>query len=147
MRLIPIGRVHSDFKTKDDAPRQGRLVNNISTIEIYDDYVEGIKEVKDITHIIVLYWGDQSNREVIRTKTPFSSKEIGVFATRSPNRPNPIAFCVCEVIGVLDNKIKVKHLDALDGSEVLDIKVYSAELDSYPLAKSPDKKLDWYKWF
>ena len=141
MELIPIGKVHSDFKTKGDAPRQGRLVNNISTIEIFDEYVPGIKEVKCMTHIIVLYWGHQSDREVIRTKTPFSTTEIGVFATRSPNRPNPIAFCVCEVVKVSDSEIKVKYLDAIDGSIVLDLKVYSAELDSYPEAKSPDKKL------
>jgi len=141
MELVPIGRVHSDFKTKEEAPRQGRLVNNISTIEIFPEYVPGIKEVKEMTHIIVLYWGDQSNRQVIRTKTPFSSTEIGVFATRSPNRPNPIAFCVCEVVEVTAHEIKVRHLDALDGSSVLDLKVYSSELDSYPEAKSPDKKL------
>jgi len=141
MELIPIGKIHSDFKTKSEAPRQGRLVNNISTIEVFDDYIEGIKEVKDVTHIIVLYWGDQSDRKVIRTKTPFSTTEIGVFATRSPNRPNPIAFCVCEVVEVSDREIKVKHLDALNGSSVLDLKVYSSELDSYPEAKSPDKKL------
>lgn len=140
MKLTPIGKIHSDFKTKEDAPRQGRLVNNISTIEIFDDYIGGIKEVKDITHIIVLYWGDQSDRKVIRTKTPYSTTEIGVFATRSPNRPNPIAFCVCEVVEVSDHEIKVKHLDALDGSSLLDLKVYSSELDSYPKAKSPDKK-------
>lgn len=142
MELIAIGRIHSDFKSKEDAPRQGRLVNNISTIEIFDDFVPGIKEVKDMTHIIVLYWQDQSNRQVIRTKTPFSTTEIGVFATRSPNRPNPIALCVCEVVEVLGNEIKVKYLDALDGSYVLDLKVYSSELDSYPEAKSPDKKLN-----
>lgn len=141
MKLVPIGRIHSDYKTKDDAPRQGRLVKNISTIEIFDDYVPGIKEVEDMTHIIVLYWQDQSDRQVIRTKTPFSTTEIGVFATRSPNRPNPIAFCVCEVVEVSGSEIKVKYLDALDGSSVLDLKVYSSELDSYPEAKSPDKKL------
>jgi len=141
MQLVPIGKIHSDYKTKEDAPRQGKLARNISTIEIFDAYVDGIKEVKDMTHIIVLYWGDQSNRQVIRTKTPFSTTEIGVFATRSPNRPNPIAFCVCEVVDVSDHEIKVRYLDALDGSSVLDLKVYSSELDSYPEAKSPDKKL------
>jgi tRNA-Thr(GGU) m(6)t(6)A37 methyltransferase TsaA len=141
MELVPIGRIRSDYKTKEEAPRQGRLVDNISTIEIFDDYVPGIKEVKDMTHMIVLYWQDQSNRKVIRTKTPFSTTEIGVFATRSPNRPNPIAFCVCEVVEVSGSEIKVKYLDALDGSSLVDLKVYSAELDSYPEAKSPDKKL------
>ena len=140
MKLMSIGKIHSDFKRKEDAPRQGWLVNNISTIEIFDDFVDGIKEIKEISHIVVLYWQDQSNRQIIRTKTPFSATEIGVFATRSPNRPNPIAFCVCEVVEVSSNRIKVKYLDALDGSSVLDIKVYSAELDSYPEVKSHDNE-------
>jgi len=136
MELIPIGKVNSVYKEKKDAPRQGKLSKNSSTLEIFKDYRGGIKELKNLTHIIVLYWGDQSDRKVIRSKTPFSETEIGVFATRSPNRPNPIAFCVCEVLEVTDRTIKVNNLDALDGSSILDIKVYVPELDSYPDAKS-----------
>lgn len=139
MNLAPIGKVNSAFETKDHAPRQGRLVETISTIEMYDDYLAGLREVKDLTHVIVLYWGHDSNREIIRTKTPFSNDKIGVFATRSPNRPNPIAVCVCEVIEVKGNRLKVKYLDAINGSEVLDIKVYSAALDCFPEAKSPER--------
>ncbi len=60
---------------------------------------------------------------------------MGVFSTRSPNRPNPVAFCVAEVVEVKDNCLKVRNLDALDQSPLLDIKAYSAEIDAYPEAK------------
>lgn len=134
MELKEIGRVHSPYKKRGDAPCQGKLKDTISEIEIFDEYLPGIKSLDELSHIIVLYWGDRADRSVVETKTPFSDRVLGVFSTRSPNRPNPIAFCVCEILEVGENTITVKNLDALDGSPVLDIKVYSAKIDCYPEA-------------
>lgn len=130
MKLTSIGTVHSSYKTKKEAPKQGEYANETATIEIFPEYVEGLKDVSDLEHIVVLYWQDRSDRSVLSTKTPFSDKVYGVFATRSPNRPNPIALCVGKVISVQNNKLEVTGLDALDESAVLDIKVYSSLLDT-----------------
>lgn len=135
MKLKQIGQIHSPYKTKEDAPKQGKFQNDISEIEVFDHYKEALTGVENLSHLIVLYWGDQANRERFETSPPWSTDTFGVFATRSPNRPNPIAFCVVEVVEVTELSIKVKHLDALDKSPLLDIKAYDAAIDAYPHAK------------
>ena len=67
---------------------------------------------------------------MLQTVTPGGPELKGVFATRSPARPNPIAFCIAEVIRMDGNRIYVKGVDALDGSPLLDIKPYSYQIDS-----------------
>lgn len=135
MMFKPIGRIHSVYKEKKEAPKQGKFKEVVSEIEIFSDYVAALRGVEGLTHLLVLYWGDQANREVTETIPPWTSEKFGVFSTRSPNRPNPIAFCVVEVVEVQENKLRVKHLDALDQSPLLDIKAYDPEIDCYPEAR------------
>ncbi|MDK2992671.1 MAG: hypothetical protein PWP48_1904 [Clostridiales bacterium] len=134
MELRPIGVIHSPYKEKKDAPRQGRLSNNEITIEIYPEFVDGLQGIEQVTHLIVLYWGHLADRGILQTVTPFSPEVKGVFACRSPNRPNPIAFCIADLIRRDGNILTVRGVDALDGSALLDIKAYSGELDSIPEA-------------
>ena len=137
MELRPIGVIHSPYQERKDAPRQGRLSDNEITLEIYPEFSQGLKIIDKVSHIIVLYWGDRANRETLQSFTPFSKEEmIGVFASRSPNRPNPIAFCVADLIRCEGNLLTVRGVDALDGSPLLDIKVYSPAIDSIPTATS-----------
>lgn len=135
MELKQIGIIHSPYQTKKEAPKQGKFEDKISEIELFDEYKAGLKNIEKLTHLIILYWGSQSDRQILETKTPWSEETMGVFPTRSPNRPNPVAFCVAEVVEVKDNCLKVRNLDALDQSPLLDIKAYSAEIDAYPEAK------------
>lgn len=141
IELKKIGVIHSEYKNKKEAPRQGALSSNISTIEIFPQYVKALKRIDELSHIIVLYWGDKSDRNSLESIPPWEKedKTYGVFSIRSPNRPNPIALCVCKILSVEDNLIKVTGLDALDGSPLLDIKAYAPELDSYPEAMSHKK--------
>lgn len=136
MELKPIGIVHSVYKEKKDAPRQGRLSDQESVIEIFQDYSQALKEIEKVSHLFVLYWGDRSDRSVLQSSTPFSEEPIGVFASRSPNRPNPIAICVVDLIKKEGDRLVVRGLDALDDSLVLDIKVYSSGIDCISTAKS-----------
>lgn len=130
MNLKRIGVIHSPWKEKGDAPFQGRKANEEMTIEILSQYADGLKDIDRASHLIVLYWCDRAGREKLRTVTPHGPEERGVFACRSPARPNPIAFCVAELLQVKGNLLVVRGLDALDGSPLLDIKPYSSELDS-----------------
>jgi len=124
-KLRQIGVVRSPYKTRKDAPFQGRHTEDIATLEIFEEYEPGLLDIEDCSHLIVLYWLDRGNRSVLKTRTPWGPKVHGVFATRSPNRPNPIGFCVADLVERNGRFLKVRGLDALDGSPLIDIKPYS----------------------
>ncbi|SHM15499.1 tRNA-Thr(GGU) m(6)t(6)A37 methyltransferase TsaA [Caldanaerovirga acetigignens] len=130
MELMPIGKIHSPYRTVKEAPRQGRLSDDISEIEIYPKFCGGLEGIESASHLIVLYWCHLASRDTLQTRTPFGPEIRGVFACRSPSRPNPIAFCVAELLEVRENRLVVKGLDAVDGSPLIDIKPYSSDLDS-----------------
>jgi len=77
----------------------------------------------------VLCWFDRADRSVLRAIPPGTSAEKGVFAIRSPDRPNPVSLCLVDLIGINDSVLQVRGLDAFDGTPVIDIKVYSADID------------------
>jgi tRNA-Thr(GGU) m(6)t(6)A37 methyltransferase TsaA len=134
MQLTPIGVIHSPYKQRGDAPRQGRLSENEITLEIYPQFAAALQDVARCSHLIVLYWGDRANREILQSRTPFSEAPVGVFSSRSPNRPNPIAFCVADLVRQEDYRLIVRGVDALDGSPLLDLKAYAPALDAIPQA-------------
>ncbi len=127
--LVPIGMIHSSYRKKGNAPHQGRLSTATSEIEIFPEYAEGLKDVAELPHLIILYWLDRADRRTLTAIPPHSKKEHGVFATRSPNRPNPIGFAVTDILRIDGARLIVKGLDAFDGTPVLDIKPYSPEID------------------
>jgi tRNA-Thr(GGU) m(6)t(6)A37 methyltransferase TsaA len=129
----PIGVVRSPYRTTKDAPRQGRLAPEVrSEIAIFEPFREGVGDLGGARHIIVLYWLDRAKRDTMFATPPGTTEEKPVFATRSPNRPNPIGLCVVEVKGISIGCITVAGLDAIDGTPVLDIKPYSAGIDCVP---------------
>ncbi|QRN84364.1 tRNA (N6-threonylcarbamoyladenosine(37)-N6)-methyltransferase TrmO [Chloroflexota bacterium] len=132
MKLTTIGIIHSPYKQRGDAPRQGRLAEALSEIEVYPEFGDALISVEHLSHLIVLYWQDRSDRTMLKSCTPFSEDMVGIFASRSPNRPNPIAFCVAEIVEIKGNIITVRGLDALDNSPLLDMKVYSTQIDCVP---------------
>ncbi|WP_214020118.1 tRNA (N6-threonylcarbamoyladenosine(37)-N6)-methyltransferase TrmO [Methanoculleus sp.] len=127
--LNPIGYVSSPYKRKRDAPRQGRLTDTETEIVIDERYLPGLFRVEEKKHLFVLCWFDRSDRTALRATPPHNPVEHGVFATRSPNRPNPISLSLVDVIDITGGRIRVRGLEALDGTPVLDIKPYSEEID------------------
>ncbi|KHO62994.1 tRNA-Thr(GGU) m(6)t(6)A37 methyltransferase TsaA [Thermoanaerobacter sp. YS13] len=138
MELISIGVIHSPYKKRGEAPHQGRVSDKEAVLEIYPEFQDGLHDIESKKHIIVLYWCHLGKRDVIKTVTPWGPEVKGVFATRSPSRPNPIAFCVADIVKIERNKLYVKGVDALDGSPILDIKPYVYEIDSI---KGPEDTL------
>ena len=131
MELTPIGVIHSPYKKRGQAPRQGRLSNNEVTLEIYPEFVPALKGIDRYSHLIVLYWADRADREILQSYTPHNDQErVGVFSSRSPNRPNPISYCAASLLRQEGDQLIVRWIDALDGSPLLDIKPYSPALDS-----------------
>lgn len=135
MELKQIGIIHSTYKKREDAPRQGRLSDQIQEIELYPEYIDGLKGMEEITHLILLYWFHQADRDILQTTPPVDTEKRGVFTTRSPHRPNPIAFTVAEIVNIEGNRIKVRGIEAIDGTPLLDIKMYSPKLDCIEKAK------------
>jgi len=127
--LRPIGIVRSPYRAMEDAPHQGAFSDAECTVEIYPDYAPGIRDVEGHDHLIILYWLDRADRTRLTAVPPHTLTEHGVFATRSPNRPNPIGLAVVQLKRREVNLLIVTGLDALDGTPVLDIKPFSLGID------------------
>ncbi|OPY36236.1 MAG: S-adenosyl-L-methionine-binding protein [Methanoregula sp. PtaU1.Bin051] len=128
--LHPIGYVRSPYKKQGDAPRQGRMSDTVSEIVIDPAYRDGLLGLDERKHLIILSWFDRADRSTLRAIPPHDTAEHGVFAIRSPDRPNPIAICLVDLLGIHDGVLRVRGLDAFDGTPVIDIKPYFADIDS-----------------
>ncbi len=120
-----IGRVFNDFE--EEIPDGYKEM--ISCIKVYDEYTDCLKGIEEHSHITILSWFDRSDRTVKQVH-PMGDPEnplTGVFATRSPVRPNPVAVTVCELKEREENELYVKGLDALNGTPIIDIKSYSSK--------------------
>ncbi len=133
-RLTEIGRVRNDHT--DEIPEDYK--ERASTIEIHSEFVDCLQGIEEHSHIVVVSWFHRSDRTLKRVH-PMGNTEnplTGVFATRSPARPNPLAITVCELLKANDNILIVKGLDSFDDTPVIDIKSYShhmvAENPRYP---------------
>jgi tRNA-Thr(GGU) m(6)t(6)A37 methyltransferase TsaA len=113
----PVGIVHSGFKIPEGTPIQPAASNGDSaTIEIYPEYLEGLKDLDGFSHIYVIFHLHQITKHPL-TVIPFLDTEPrGVFATRSPGRPNPIGISVVKLIKIEGPVIYIQNHDILDGS-------------------------------
>ncbi len=128
--ISPIGVIHSPHKTIEDMPVQPKGASGFEGYAIVDErYEEGLRDLEGFSHIYLLY----SFHMVTRTEllvTPFlDSRPRGVFATRSPLRPNHIGLSIVELAAVEKNKVFIKGVDILDGTPLLDIKPYIKKFD------------------
>lgn len=133
MELKYIGVIHSPYRKREDAPRQGK---GISEIEVFEDFAEGLRDIETFSHLHVLYWLHGSDGFSLSVRTPWDPNPHGLFATRSPDRPNPIGYSVVRLLERKGNVIRVEGLDAIEGTKVLDIKPYVPGIDSMKEANS-----------
>ena len=123
-KLRIIGRVRGDIADRDDAPKNYTESSRTGTLEIFPEYREALDGVKAGQVIVVLCWLHLSDREVLKVhpRGDRSRALRGVFATRSPDRPNPISISELKVAAIRDTQLEVEGLDILDGTPVIDIK-------------------------
>jgi len=119
-----IGLIRSSLKTLEDCPLQEAEDAPEADIEIFDDYIDGIKDLKAGSEIVLLTWLHEADRSVIKcvTRRNDAMNPVGVFSTRSPDRPNPIGLHKTTIVRISKNKIKVSNLEALDQTPLIDIK-------------------------
>ncbi|MDI6898598.1 MAG: tRNA (N6-threonylcarbamoyladenosine(37)-N6)-methyltransferase TrmO [Methanolinea sp.] len=129
LELVPIGHVRSPFRGRKDAPRQGRLEPVVSEIVVRPEFGDGLFQLDEKKHLFVLCWFDRADRTKLRAIPPHDPVERGVFATRSPDRPNPVSLTLVDLVSIDGRVLSVRGLDALDGTPVIDIKPYSEDID------------------
>ena len=126
----------------------GEWKDVVTDLVINEEYKDALTGLEDYSHLVVIYWMHEVKTCDIRHipqgkigKVP----EVGIFACRCPQRPNPIGISTTEIISVKDNIIKVKGLDVIDNTPILDIKPYTPQYDSALNAKVPEwvDKLDY----
>jgi tRNA (adenine37-N6)-methyltransferase len=122
--LHVIGMVHGDITRLEDAPKNYDASDRIGTLEIFPQYQDGLDGIVPGQTIVVLFWLHKSNRDILKVypRGDRSRGLRGVFATRSPVRPNPIAISELKVLAVHGNRLEVSGLDILDGTPIIDIK-------------------------
>ena len=129
--LHPIGVIHSPYKESKDIPIQGRFNDDIEAwIELNNEYVKGLKDLDKFSHAILLFYFHKSGKETIEGKPFLEDDKHGIFAIRSPHRPNHIGFSVVKIKNIKDNKIFFTEVDMIDGTPLLDIKPYIKYFDS-----------------
>jgi len=140
-----IGRIRTPWKIRKDCPRnarQARETGAICTIEIDPRWTQALKGVETCSHLVVLYWMDQSRRDLV-LQVPggdcATGMQRGTFSLRSPARPNPIAMSVVQLVKVEGTHLSVISLDCLDGTPLIDLKPYFASTDSIP-----DAEVGWH---
>jgi tRNA-Thr(GGU) m(6)t(6)A37 methyltransferase TsaA len=128
-----IGVIHSPFKKREGMPIQPAGADGVQgTVEVFQEFTEGLQDLEGFSHIILLYHFHQSTDAVLRV-TPFmDSQPRGVFSTRAPKRPNPIGISVVKLIKIEGSTLHIENVDIIDATPLLDIKPYVPEFDHYP---------------
>ena len=122
--LVPVGWVESPLLERAQAPRQGDEGAPDAWLVFEPGVVEALRDLRAGTEIIVLTWLDRADRDVLvtRPRDDHARPPAGVFATRSPDRPNPIGLHRVHVLAVRGRRVHVRPLEALDGTPVIDVK-------------------------
>jgi tRNA-Thr(GGU) m(6)t(6)A37 methyltransferase TsaA len=124
LSLVPIGRVESPLTDPADAPKQGHEGGPEAFLVLDGSVLEGLEGIVPGARVIVLTWLDRARRDVLRVhpRDDLRNPERGVFSTRSADRPNPIGLHEVEVLSIDGERVRVRHLEAVDGTPVLDLK-------------------------
>lgn len=132
----PIGFVRSNYKDRKDIPRGLNAKHDVEgVLEILPDLEAGLTDIEGFSHLIVLWEFDRSSGFELIACPPSDGLPHGVFATRSPQRPNPIAMTVVELLRREGNRLHVRGVDMLDETPILDIKPYLSNVDPEKLKR------------
>lgn len=132
IEFTPIGIIHTPFTTPENMPVQPAGAAGVhGTVEIFEEYQAGLKDLDGFSHIILLYHFHRSHGFSLRLVPFMDTQSRGVFATRAPKRPNPIGLSIVALDRIEDGVLRVQNLDILDGTPLLDIKPYVPEFDRY----------------
>jgi len=129
--MRPIGKIHTPFKEKADTPIQYSRSTAEGELVVFPEFEAGLEGIEGFSHLILLYAFDRSPRcKELMVKPLLDTEVHGVFATRYFCRPNAIGYSVVELVERIGTRIKVRNVDMLDDTPLLDIKPYVPEFDT-----------------
>jgi tRNA (adenine37-N6)-methyltransferase len=134
-RLMFIGHIRSPWTDRATCPHNLREAierGGGGTVVLDQPFRPGLAGLESASHVVLLYWLDRARRDLIVQRPRQAEKTSGVFALRSPVRPNPIGLAVVRVLemDVLAGRIELEAVDCLDGTPLLDVKPYIAGIDA-----------------
>jgi tRNA-Thr(GGU) m(6)t(6)A37 methyltransferase TsaA len=164
--LAPVGNAGDLFHEEDEMSEQlkeeaygvfpvgyVRRNDGRTTLEILEPYVPALKELDKFSHVQVFWWFSQFDDEMYRGVTqsehaPYDAPVLGMFACRSPVRPNPIALTTAEILNVDSEKgvVEIVNIDAFDGTPVIDLKPYIPVCDRVERVRVGEWAADWPQW-
>ncbi|MGB8951386.1 MAG: tRNA (N6-threonylcarbamoyladenosine(37)-N6)-methyltransferase TrmO [Candidatus Aminicenantales bacterium] len=138
IRLKPIGIIHSPFKKLEDIqPLKYANSHGFDSIEgeieVFKEYEAGLKDIEGFSHLIIIFAFHKTEGYHLHTQPLLDDTPRGLFSTRSPHRPNPIGMTVVNVIERKGNIVRVRGIDMIEGTPVLDIKPYTPRDQRSPI--------------
>jgi tRNA-Thr(GGU) m(6)t(6)A37 methyltransferase TsaA len=129
--MHPIEKIYSPYKESKEIPIQGRFKDDVEAfVELKKEFVKGLKDLDKFSHCILIYYFRKSNKITVEGKPFLEDKKHGIFAIRSPHRPNHIGFSVVKIQNIKGNKLYFTQVDMIDRTPLLDIKPYVKYFDS-----------------
>ena len=133
---LPIGFARTPYQATSEVPKgPGAKHDAEGVLEILPQFEAGLADIEGFSHLYVLWEFHRSDGYELFGKPPIDDRPHGVFATRSPRRPNPIALTVVELLRREGAKLHVKGVDMLDGTPILDIKPYLSNVPAEKLRR------------
>lgn len=143
IKLREIGIIHTKFKGDVRAPIQPYFnKDDRATVEIFSEFADGLADLEGFSHIYLIYYLDRAKEPKMKVVPYLDSEKHGVFATRSPNRPNPIGMSIVRLIAIDDNILTISGVDILDDTPLLDIKPYVDKFDN-PVFRDEKISIGW----
>ena len=129
IKIKPIGVINTPYKEPKGMPIQGKFKRGVTgTARIFPEYKAGLKDIEGFSHVILNYHFNRSKEEKLTGQPFLEDTEHGIFAIRSPHRPNHMGFSIVKLKSVKGNTIAFSEVDILDGTPLLDIKATSKNL-------------------
>jgi len=129
--MHPIGIIHSPYQESRNIPIQGTFDDKVEAwLELKDEYASGLKDLDTFSHAIIIYYFHRSHRENLEGRPFLEKNKHGIFAIRSPHRPNHIGFSIIKIKSLKANRVYFTGVDVLDETPLLDIKPYVKYFDS-----------------
>jgi tRNA-Thr(GGU) m(6)t(6)A37 methyltransferase TsaA len=138
--IKPIGRIRTPFRQSSGTPIQSAAANGArGTVELDPEFAPGLKDIEALERLWLIYYFDRAAEPQLLVKPYLDPTERGIFATRSPARPNRIGMSVVRLLEVQQNRLLVADVDMLDGTPLLDIKPYVPAFDHFRVTR-----VSWY---
>ena len=135
--VFPIGVIHTPFQRSEGTPIQSSSANGVQgVVEVFPEFADGLRDLAGFERLWLIYLLDRAAAAKLIIRPYLDTQEHGVFATRSPARPNHLGLSSVRLLGVEQRRLLISDVDMLDGTPLLDIKPYVPEFDCFAATRT-----------